>query len=96
MELAADLQEDPPTLASWARKRTDKETAFLVMLKRHWVVVRGDWFVDTYTRGVPVRLKNAPHPTKAGATGLPDYGQSELSPIRRASQFTPSVARCWL
>jgi hypothetical protein len=26
-----------------------------------WVAVRGKWFCDTYTRGVPVKIKDALH-----------------------------------
>ena len=64
MQCVADLNSNPPTLATWERERTDMEAAYVVIVTGHWVAVRGKWFCDTYTRGVPVKIKNAPHRRK--------------------------------
>jgi hypothetical protein len=64
MTLLADLRCKPPTLAAWERQRTDLEAAYVVMVTGHWVAVRGKWFCDTFTRGVPVRIKDAPRRRK--------------------------------
>ena len=64
MHCVADLNSNPPTLATWERERTDMEAAYVVIVTGHWVAVRGKWFCDTYTRGVPVKIKNAPHRRK--------------------------------
>jgi hypothetical protein len=62
MHLVADLNRNPPTLATWERERTDWEfeQAYLVIVTHHWVAVRGRWFVDTFTAGKPVRIADAP------------------------------------
>jgi hypothetical protein len=59
--LLADLRSNPPTLATWARERTDMEAAYIVVVSNHWIAVRGKWFCDTWTRGVPVYLDAAEH-----------------------------------
>ena len=64
MRLLADLRSNPPTLATWARERTDMEAAYIVVVSNHWIAVRGKWFCDTWTRGVPVKIKDAPHRRK--------------------------------
>jgi hypothetical protein len=60
MELAADLRTNPPTFATWERERMDLDAAYVVMITGHWVAVRGKWFCDTFTKGLPVRIKDAP------------------------------------
>jgi hypothetical protein len=64
MTLLADLRSKPPTLATWERERTDMEAAYVVMVTGHWVAVRGKWFCDKFTQGVPVRIKDAPRRRK--------------------------------
>jgi hypothetical protein len=66
MHLVADLNRNPPTLATWVRERTDYEfeQAYLVIVTHHWVAVRGRWFVDTFTAGKPVRITDAPRRRK--------------------------------
>jgi hypothetical protein len=64
MTLVADLRSKPPTLASWERQRTDMDAAYVVIVTGHWVAVRGRWFCDTYSYGVPVRIKDAPRRRK--------------------------------
>jgi hypothetical protein len=64
MTLLADLRCNPPTLATWERERTDLAAAYVVMVTGHWVAVRGKWFCNTFTRGVPVRIKDAPRRRK--------------------------------
>jgi hypothetical protein len=64
MALIADLRSNPPTLATWERERTDIEATYVVVVTGHWVAVRGKWFCDTFTRGVPVRIKDAPRRRK--------------------------------
>jgi hypothetical protein len=64
MALVADLRSSPPTLATWERERTDMEAAYVVIITGHWVAVRGKWLCDTFTRGVPVEIKDAPHRRK--------------------------------
>jgi hypothetical protein len=55
-----------PTLATWERERNDWEfeQGWLITVTGHWVAARGWWLCDTYTRGVPVRIKYAPHRRK--------------------------------
>ena len=64
MTLLADLRSNPPTLATWERERSDLEATYAVMVTGHWVAVRGMWFCDTFTCGVPVRIKDAPRRRK--------------------------------
>jgi hypothetical protein len=64
MTLVADLRSNSPTLATWERERTDMEAAYVVIVTGHWVAVRGKWFCDTFTHGVPVRIKDAPRRRK--------------------------------
>ena len=59
-----DLRSNPPTLATWERQRTDMEAAYVVIVSNHWVAVRGNWFCDSFTYGVPVKIKDAPHRRK--------------------------------
>jgi hypothetical protein len=61
MTLLADLNSNPPTLATWARERKDMQAAYIVIVTNHWVAVRGQWFCS---RGVPVKIKDAPHRRK--------------------------------
>jgi hypothetical protein len=60
MTLVADLRSKPPTLATWERERTDMEATYVVVVTGHWVAARGKWFCDTFTHGVPVKIKDAP------------------------------------
>jgi len=64
MQLVADLRSNPPTLATWERQRSDMEAAYIVIVTNHWVAVRGNWFCDSFTRGVPVKIEDAPHRRK--------------------------------
>jgi hypothetical protein len=64
MTLLADFRDNPPTLATWERERTDMEAAYIVIVTNHWVAVRGNWFCDSFTYGVPVKIKDAPHRRK--------------------------------
>jgi hypothetical protein len=64
MNLVANLYQKSPTLAAWERDRTDWDAAYLVVVTRHWVAIRGQWLVDTWTSGAPVRIKDAPHRRK--------------------------------
>jgi hypothetical protein len=40
------------------------EQAWVLIVTGHWVAVRGRWFVDTWTGGVPVRIADAPRRRK--------------------------------
>jgi hypothetical protein len=40
------------------------EAAYVVIVTGHWVAVRGKWFCDTFTEGLPVRIKDAPRRRK--------------------------------
>lgn len=55
-----------PTLAAWLRKRTpeQRKQTFVVEVAHHWIAVTGKKFVDTYTKGKWVWLKDAPHRRK--------------------------------
>jgi hypothetical protein len=64
MSLVANLSNRPPTLATWERERRDMDAAYIVLVTRHWVAVRGKWFCDTFTHGVPVKIKDAPRRRK--------------------------------
>ena len=64
MTLLADLRSNPPTLATWECERTDMVAAFIVIVTNHWVAVGGKWVCDSWTRGVPFKIKNAPHRRK--------------------------------
>ena len=61
MTLVADLRGNSPTLATWERERTDIEAAYVVIVTGHWVAV---WFCDTFTHGIPVKIKDAPRRRK--------------------------------
>lgn len=60
--------EDRPTLAQWLKEPAYRlghpEDAYVLDVGYHWVVVKGRWFCDTYTKGVPVRATKAPHRRK--------------------------------
>jgi hypothetical protein len=65
----ATRQPTPPGSASawiWTRP-------YVVVVTRHWVAVRGKCLCDTFTRGVPVKIKEAPHRRKRGSVGLSDH-----------------------
>jgi hypothetical protein len=64
MTLLADLRCNAPTLAAWERARTNLDAAYVVMVTGHWVAIRGKWFCDIFTHGVPVRIKDAPRRRK--------------------------------
>ena len=64
MRLLADLRSNPPTLATWARERMDMQAAYVVVVTNHWDAVRGQWVCDRRTRGVPVKIRDAPHRRK--------------------------------
>jgi hypothetical protein len=64
MQLVADLRDNSPTLATWERQRTDMEAAYVEIITNHWVAVRGNWFCDSWTRGVLVKIEDAPHRRK--------------------------------
>jgi hypothetical protein len=66
LQLVADRSRNSPTLATWERERTDWEfeQAWLLIVTGHWVAVRGRWFVDTWTNGIPVRIGDAPRRRK--------------------------------
>jgi len=51
-----------PTLAYWLRKRTpdQRKRAFVINVGEHWVAVRGNKFVDSFTLD-PVFIRKAPH-----------------------------------
>jgi hypothetical protein len=56
----ATRQPSPPGSASawiWTRP-------YVVVVTRHWAAVRGKCLCDTFTRGVPVKIKEAPHRRK--------------------------------
>jgi hypothetical protein len=57
-----ERQDDRPTLARWARRRTGEQRArmCIVEVTGHWVLVHSRWFLDTKTKGKPVLLKDAP------------------------------------
>jgi hypothetical protein len=74
MTLLADLRCNAPTLAAWERARTNLDAAYVVMVTGHWVAIRGKWFCDIFTHGVPVRIKDAPPAPKVGAVCLSDHG----------------------
>jgi hypothetical protein len=56
------FRTNPPTLARWLRSRSPAERAqtFVVEVTGHWVAVSGRKVVDTFTKGKPVWLKDAP------------------------------------
>ena len=39
MTLVADLNSNPPKLATWARERMDMQAAYVVVVTDHWVAV---------------------------------------------------------
>jgi hypothetical protein len=49
------------TLAAWLRQRPDRAGTYLINVTGHYVLVVGQKFVDTQTRGEWVSLKKAPH-----------------------------------
>jgi len=52
------------TLAQWLKRPRDMEAAYILEVTNHWVAVKGRWFCDTYTKGVPVRCTQAPRKRK--------------------------------
>jgi hypothetical protein len=63
----ATRQPSPPGSASawiWTRP-------YVVVVTRHWVAVRGKCLCDTFTRGVPVKIKEAPYRRKRVRLVLP-------------------------
>jgi hypothetical protein len=62
IKLAENHYLNSPTLARWERSRSrwKFEQAWLVTVTGHWVAVRGQWFVDTFSDGKPVRIADAP------------------------------------
>jgi len=57
----SELTREPaPTLAQWLKKPRDMDAPYIVNVTGHWVVVKGRWFCDTFTKGVPVRASKAP------------------------------------
>jgi hypothetical protein len=55
------------------------EATYLVMVTGHRVAVRGKRFCDTFTHGIPVRIKRRASAAKAGAVRLPDHGRFALA-----------------
>ena len=53
---------NPPTLAALLRYRTreQRSACLLIEVTKHWVVVQGNKFVDTKTKGQPVWTGDAP------------------------------------
>jgi hypothetical protein len=49
-----------PTVAQWLKRPRDMEAPYILNVGHHWVVVRGRWFCDTHTKGIPVRATKAP------------------------------------
>jgi len=66
LRLAADFSANPlpPTFATWERAQIDMDACFIVEVTDHWTAYRGGWFVDSFTRGVPTRAREAPHRRK--------------------------------
>lgn len=73
MTLSLNAMEERPTLAQWYREhrafvrehRPDlKRAIYIVNVTNHWVVVGGQWFCDTFTKGHPVRFTQAPRKRK--------------------------------
>lgn len=58
--------DDMPTLAQWLKgyRVSGDDTIYIINVSHHWVVVKGRWFCDTYTKGIPVRASKAPHRRK--------------------------------
>jgi hypothetical protein len=55
-----------PTLATWLKRR-EPNTLYVVNVgfrRGHWTAVKGRKFLDTFTNGQPVWLKDAPHRKK--------------------------------
>jgi hypothetical protein len=50
-----------PTFAQWLREPRDMDVAHVVRIRNHVMVVKGRWFVDTYTGGKVTRITKAPH-----------------------------------
>jgi hypothetical protein len=55
-----------PTIRQWMRSRTPemRKQTIIVNVTHHWVVVRGNKFLDTFTNGQPVNTSEAPRPRK--------------------------------
>lgn len=53
-----------PTLTEWLRKRPDQRAAYVVHVKRHYLLVKGRKMVDTHTGGEWTWLRDAPHRRK--------------------------------
>lgn len=51
-----------PTLARWFKTRSDDERQHYVIVNvtHHWVLVKGNMFLDTFSKGEPVRIGKAP------------------------------------
>lgn len=49
-----------PTLAKWLKQRKDRNEMNLVNAGHHWVLVKGNKFVDSFTQS-PVFIRKAPH-----------------------------------
>jgi len=64
LDLLIDHKGDLPTFATWLRLPRDPVDAFVVEVTGHWVAVRGNWFCDTFTKGQPVKVLQAPHKRK--------------------------------
>lgn len=94
-----------PTLAAWLRGRTadERKQTFVLMVrlgmrsgyfgpreKLHWVVVRANTFVDTYTKGQLVTIGKAPHRRKRVVSAFPVWKEEERpattspAPLRKA------------
>ncbi len=52
--------KNSPTLAAWLRKRSNRNAMVIVVLTSHFVVVKGNKFVDNFTMN-PVFIRKAPH-----------------------------------
>jgi hypothetical protein len=57
-----------PTLAAWLKARKEPDNLCIIDVGfppgGHWAAVKGRKFVDSYTKGVPVWLKDSPHRRK--------------------------------
>ena len=52
------MDGDNPTLARWLRERQNRRATYLINVTNHWVVVRGNKFVDSKHRD-PVNTRQA-------------------------------------
>lgn len=94
------FEEDArPTLAAWLRGRTadERKQTFVLLVrlgmrsgyfgpreKLHWVVVRANTFLDTYTKGQPVMTGKAPHRRKRVVSAFPVWKEEERPATTRA------------